>query len=247
MARIDHGSERPLYEQLRSLLEADIQSGALSIGARLPSERELADTFGVSRMTARQAVRSLAADGLVRARTGKGTFVDRPKIDLSQRRLSGFTEEMQRLGHVVGGRLLSAGLRPADADVADRLRLMPGADVVALQRLRSIDGTPLAIEWAHLDAARFPGLAERSDLATGSLYALLLTEYGVSLAWADQTAEADMPTDAVRRDLAMPAGIPVLGLRRVTYDAHDRPVEYVISTYRADLYRLRAVLRPPAT
>ena len=247
MARIDHSSEQPLYQQLRSLLEADIQSGALSIGARLPSERELADTFGVSRMTARQAVRSLAADGLVRARTGKGTFVDRPKIDQSQRRLSGFTEEMQRLGHVVGGRLISAGVAAADADVAERLRLAPGAEVVVLQRLRSINGTPLAIEWAHLDAARFSGLAERFDPPTGSLYALLSAEYGVSLAWADQTAEADIPSNEVRQDLQMPDGVPVLGLRRVTYDAHDRPVEYVISTYRADLYRLRAVLRPPAT
>lgn len=247
MRALDPDSETPLYRQLRALLQAQIQSGALAVGARVPSERELADAHGVSRMTARQAIQLLAADGLVRSRTGKGTYVDRPKIDHSQRRLTGFTEEMRRLGRRPGGRLLDAAVRPAGPAVADRLRLVEAAPVIVIRRLRSADGLPLAIEIAHLDARRFDGLADQPDLGDSSLYAILTDRYGTTLAWADQSAEADLPTAAERTTLDMPPRGTVLRLERVSFDRDDQPVEYVTAAYRGDLYRLRSVLRPQAS
>ncbi len=247
MLALDPDSETPLYRQLKTLLQTQIQSGALAVGGRVPSERELADAHGVSRMTARQAIQLLAADGLVRSRTGKGTYVNRPKIDHSQRRLTGFTEEMHRLGRRPGGRLLDTAVRPAGPAVAERLHLVEAAPVAVIRRLRSADDLPLAIEVAHLDARRFDGLAERSDLGERSLYAVLTERYGTTLAWADQSAEADLPTPAERATLAMPARAAVLRLERVSFDRDNRPVEYVTAAYRGDLYRLRSVLRPQAS
>ena len=247
MTTLDPKSATPLYRQLTSLLETEIRSGRLAAGAQVPSERELADTHGVSRMTARQALQALIAHGLLTTRAGKGTFVDRPKIDHSQRLLAGFSAEMRRLGRRPGGRLLDAAVRPATAAVAERLGLREAAPVAVLHRLRSADDLPLALETAHLDAERFPGLVEQPGLGNTSLYALLADQYGAVLAWADQSAEADLPTAAERATLAIPARATVLRLERVSYDADDQAIEYVNSTYRGDLYRLRTVLRPPTS
>ncbi|NPV66005.1 MAG: GntR family transcriptional regulator [Anaerolineae bacterium] len=241
-----HSSE-PFYIQIKNYLQMQIQTGAYPVGARLPSERELAEQFNVSRMTARQALLLLAREGLTYTRVGKGTYVSPPKFDQDLDALRSFTEEMRQRGVEPSSRVLEATLRPADDEVAARLQIAPGAEVVVLSRVRLADGKPLAIETTHLDHQMCPGILDGHDFSRESLYGVLRREYGWVLVWADQIIEARLPQPHERRLLNIDRQTPVLGIRRTTYSRHDRPVEFVYSVYRGDQYQLRAILRHPDT
>ncbi len=136
------------YQEIERWLRRRVLSSAP--GDALPSESELAAQFRVSRMTARQAVQNLAAEGLVQRRRGAGTFVTPRPIHRHEGSLMSFTEDMRRRGMKASSRLLEAGLRPATSADLEALRLADGARVVAISRLRLADGVPLAIEQAAL-------------------------------------------------------------------------------------------------
>jgi GntR family transcriptional regulator len=231
----------PLYTKIKDHLQMQIQMGAFDVGARLPSERELAQEFGVSRMTARQALQDLIQDGFAYSRVGKGTFVSRPKIDL--RALTSFSEESRQRGMRPGSRVLKTALAPADAATAHWLQVSPGTELVVLSRIRLANDKPLAIETAYLDHHLCPGILDHHDFAHDSLYEVLRQEYGWVMVWADQIIEARQGTSEECRLLEMDPHIPVLSLTRVTHNEQDRPIEFVCSVYRGDQYRLHAVLR----
>ncbi len=239
-----HSSE-PFYIQIKNYLQLQIQTGAYPVGARLPSERELAEQFNVSRMTARQALLLLGREGLIYTRVGKGTYVSPPKFDQDLDALRSFTEEMREHGVEPSSRVLEAVLRPAEADVAAQLGIAPGAEIVVLSRVRLADGKPLAIETTHLAHQACPGILEGHDFSRESLYSVLRREYGWVLVWADQIIEARLPQPHERRLLGIDRQTPVLSIRRTTYSRHDLPVEFVYSIYRGDQYQMRAILRHP--
>ncbi len=197
----------PLYTQIKDHLQIQIQQGAYPPGARLPSERELALEFGVSRITARQALQELIQDGLTYSRVGKGTFVCPPKIDLTV--LTSFSEESRQRGMTPGSRVLKTALVPAEAATASWLQVSPGTEIVVLTRVRLANNRPLALETAHLDHRLCPGILDRHDFSHESLYEVLRQAYGRVMVWADQIIEARQPTHEECQ-------IPLLGLTRVT-------------------------------
>lgn len=238
-----HETAEPLYVQLKAVILAEIAAGRYQPHQRLPSERELCLTFQVSRMTVRQALIELAHDGAIYTRVGKGTFVAPPKIDQQLRSVSSFSEEMRGRGDQPSSRVLEAAATVAPLDVAAALALTPDAAVIMLARVRLADGTPLALETAYLPAARLPGLL-RHDFAVVSLYEVLEQEYRLTLIRAQQTIEAALatPHECSALQLAPPAA--VLKMQRLTHAGDGVPVEYVLSTYRGDRYKLRSTLQP---
>lgn len=235
-------SSVPLYIQLKELLQAAIEEGMFTPGSRLPSERELAQRYGVSRMTARQALQLLAQEGLTYSRVGKGTYAREPKIPQELQALTSFTEEMARLGMRASSTVLSAEVQHAPLDIARRLALRPGAEIVVLVRVRHSNDEPMALEHTHLDHSVCPGILERSDFSTVSLYEVLRQEYGVSVVRADQLIDARMPESREAELLSIDGHTPVLNIERTTFDADGRPVEFVQSVYRGDKYRFHAQL-----
>lgn len=233
----------PLYIQIRDLLQAQIENGAFAVGDRLPSERELSEAYGVSRMTARQALQLLQQGGLTQRQVGKGTYVSRPQIDQELRELTSFTQDMAQRGLRPHNRVLRAELLAADSDIAGQLNAETGAEIVVLGRVRLADGKPIALETAHLLHRLCPGILERHDFANESLYRVLQEEYGLRLVWASQLIGARMPDRAERAALGLAARVPVLSLHRVSYDSEDRPIEVVRSCYHSERYQLRTVLR----
>ena len=148
-------------------------------GERLPPERDLADGLGVSRMTVRQALASLAARGLVERGVGRGTFVARVKLDHDLGRVAGFSELMARQGLEAGAQLISAGECPAPRRRGRGARNRRGrARGTASSGVRFGAGVPLAIEDSWIPAAPFPGLLQGSGL-TRSLYALMRDLFGL--------------------------------------------------------------------
>jgi GntR family transcriptional regulator len=233
----------PLYIQLKKHLQTQIEAGVYSIGARLPSERELARDYNLSRMTARQALQLLSQDGLTQSRVGKGTYVRQHKIDQELRALTGFTEDMQRRGLHPSSRILTAELQQANEEAATRLHILPGAEVVVLSRVRLADDEPLAIETATLGHHLCPNLLERYDFSQDSLYRVLRQHCGIQLIWADQVIEARLPHVSECQVLHINAHEPVLSTVRVTFTDQDQPIEFVRSVYRGSHYQFRAILR----
>ena len=225
----------PRYYQLKEIIRERVSSGEWSPGAPIPSERELCERYGISRMTARQSLTELVAEGLLYRRQGRGTFVGRPRISQQLQRLTGFTEDMRARTQRPGASVLGAELWPADQRAAEVLRVTPGQPVFRLRRLRSADSEPLAIETV---VVAFPGcerlLAE--DFGTHSLYRVLETTYGVPLVEAEQEVEAGLARAEEAELLQVDVGAPVLLTRRITYTEGQQPVEYATSVYRGDKY-----------
>jgi GntR family transcriptional regulator len=239
---LQHESATPLYIQIKTLLENQIESGAFRVGARLPSERELAERYNVSRMTARQALRELAQEGLTHTRVGKGTFVSAPKINHELRALTSFSEDVQQRGLQPSSRVLVAEVCPAGDFAAKHLRVNSGTEIVVLSRVRLANKQPLALETTHIPYHLCPQLLARYDFSQTSLYKVLRTDYGLTLAWADQVIETRLPKSHECEALHLETNIPVLSFTRVTYNEQDHPVEFVRSVYRGDQYRLRVIL-----
>jgi GntR family transcriptional regulator len=231
----------PLYQQLETALRAQIESGRYAEHQRLPSERELVDQFGVSRMTVRQALVALTQEGLIYGRVGKGTFISAPKIDQQFFALTGFTEDIQQRGQQPSSRVLKAVSQAASKEVASALQIEPQTRVLNLVRLRLADGIPLAIECAFLPEHLCPDLLTH-DLAHESLYDVLRNQYGWKLVRARQTIEARLAAGEELRLLGIQPPAPVLALERITFVSENLPIEYVRSQYRGDRYKFTALV-----
>jgi len=228
------GSE-PAHAQIESRLAERILEGELAPGDRLPAERELADDLGVSRMTVRQALASLATRGLLERGVGRGTFVAQGKHDHDLTRVSGFSEQMRRMGITPGASLRTAGEEPAPLPVADALGIPAEAPAVRVRRIRYGDDVPLALEDSWLPAERFPGFAEH-DL-TGSLYALMRDHYDLEPARAVERLEPVVAGTEEARALRVAVGAPLMLVERVASTAGDVPVEFARDHYRGDRAR----------
>lgn len=241
---LDKGSYTPMYAQIQAQLLEMIRSGKLQPGDMLPSEEELVRIHGISRMTARQALQSLKAQGFAIRQKGKGTFVTRPKMEKDIAHLSGFSAEMRSLGIRPSSRVLAAEIVTAPEEVATRLVLDPGAKVFRLCRLRLADNLPLALEEICLPAAKFRDI-EKIDFSRHSLYETLHNRYGIRFAVADEILEARVAGRHEAQLLEVPPRSCLLVIARTLWSVDGEPLETASSSYRGDRYR--AVLRIPAT
>mgnify|MGYP001166138963 FL=1 len=235
MSTIYRNSPLPRYFQLKEIMREQIRSGDWKPGDLIPSERELGETYGISRMTARQAITELVNEGLLYREQGKGTFVSQHKITQQLIRLTGFTEDIRTRGQRPGTKVLSAQMYPADETTAERLRIKAGDMLFRLQRLRLADGEPLAIELSLISFKGCERLLEE-DLENNSLYRALETKYGLPPMEAEQELEAGLAGNEEAQLLKIPVGSAVLFTRRTTYTERNQPIEYAKSVYRGNKY-----------
>jgi GntR family transcriptional regulator len=235
MSAIYRNSPLPRYFQLKEILRERIRAGEWKPGDLIPSERELSEKYGISRMTARQAITDLVNEGLFYREQGKGTFVSQRKITQQLIHLTGFTEDIRARGQQPGTKVLSAEMRPADEATAEKLRIPLGTLVFRLQRLRLADGEPLAIELSQISFKECERLLD-DDLEHQSLYRVLESKYGIILMEADQELEAGLPGSEEAQLLKISPNSPVLYTRRTTYTERNQPVEYAQAVYCGNKY-----------
>jgi GntR family transcriptional regulator len=233
---IDKRSPVPIYYQIMQQLRAKIEEGEYGIDTPLPPERELVETYQVSRMTVRQAIAELVNEGILIRRKGVGTFVAPPKLEQALSGLTSFTEDMAKRGMQAGARIVSFEETTPDHTVRKTLSLEPDEHVFVCTRLRLADGEPMALETTTLKASICPGL-KREDLENQSLYKLLAERWGVQLERATQSLEPILAAPYEAALLHVAIGSPLLLMHRVTYDQAGDAFEFVKSLYRGDRYK----------
>lgn len=199
----------------------------------LPKERDLAETFAVSRTTVRQALQSLIEEGRIYSLRGKGTFVSQGRISKGLT-LTSFSEDMRARNLEPASRLITSEERSAEGAEAHMLELSLGEPLYFLKRLRLADGIPMCLERSHLPANLFPRLLSHN--LDGSLYQLLASHYRTTVSSAEQHISAQALRKRDADLLGARAGTPALLVRRRGIDSRGRIVEYGQSLYRADRY-----------
>jgi GntR family transcriptional regulator len=232
----------PLYRRIEADLRDRIRAGELPPGARVETELELMERYGVSRATVRQALRGLIVDASFEVRRGLGTFVAAARFEHTIGGFYSYSREIERHGRQPRTRVLGLGLEPADDTVGAALGIAPGTAVVALRRIRLADDEPLVVETSRLPAARFPAL-EKVDFSTARLYDTLTTSYGCRPSRARETFEPILLSASEGELLGQRRGEPALRVERVAFDQDDQPIEHCRSTVRGDRYRYAVELR----
>ena len=235
---INRDSAVPLYYQIKESLKEKIESGTLEPHERLPSERDLENKYGISRMTARQALTELESEGYVYREQGKGSYVAEPKLRQALLELTGFSRDMRNRKMEPGAAVLEKKLIAAEEELSRELGISIGATVFLLKRIRLADSEPLAIENTHLRYDLCEGIEER-EFSGRSLYSTLREEFGLTLSRAEQSVEATLATSFESEHLNVQEGAPMLTTERTTFISDEEtPVEYARSTYRGDRYKL---------
>ena len=237
MGTVNKALPLPLYHQVKDLLLNAIESGQWSSDQQLPNEGKLAELFGVSKITVRQALQELSDLGYIRREQGRGTFVSKPKFGQGPRELMSFTEEMSRHHLSASARVLGKTVTEADLAVAEHLQLRLNSRVLVLKRLRLAEGEPMGIQTAHIPLDMAPRLAEE-DFENVSLYQLLQSRYGVQAARSREQYYA-ISADAESADLlGIPVGAAVFAAERVTFTKQGKPFEFTRSIMRGDRYSI---------
>lgn len=226
----------PFYKQLKNKIMDDIESGKLSSGDKLPSERELADLYGISRMTARHTLSVLEREGVVERRVGAGTFITNKKIEMDFITFNSFTKNMLGKGLTPRTQLLSVRKDQARPSLARKLKVPEGEDVIVFKRLRLVDDTPVAIEESFIPYLFCPGIEEHIADNT-SLYQVLEDMYGIVLVKAKEYMQVTFSDDAESKLLRIKSESPCILLEAVAFDKTGREIEFSKSITRSDIVR----------
>lgn len=232
-------SNSPIYMQLAHRLRQQIDDGGISAGEALPSERDLCDIMGASRVTVRKAIELLIEEGLLSRRQGSGTYVT-PRIQAPGSFLSSFSEDAEARGESTDTIWMMKVVAVATDEEAKILELIPGSNVARLSRVRMAGGEPLAIENAVVPAEMLPDIRELGN----SLYQAL-DQRGNRPVTGQQKIRAALagPTEAGL--LSIPEKTEILRIERLTRRADGRPVELTRSAYRGERYEFISELRGP--
>jgi GntR family transcriptional regulator len=239
---INHQSNIPYYVQLMEDLRGLIRSGAWAPGSRIPGEMELCHDAGISRTVVRQALRELELAGLIVRRKGKGTFVAQPKIGESLvQKLTGSYQDMAERGLQASTEVLHHRVVPCDERVAGFLLITQGTQVIDINRLRSVEGSPLQLVNTYIPFHLCPRLA-KVDLTNRSLYAFLEQVCGLWLSRGHRYIEAVAASEAEAGLLGIERGAPLISLDSISYLEDGTPIEYYHALHRGDRSRFEVEL-----
>ena len=223
----------PVYIQIHNQIKKDIEAGVWAVGDRIPSERELALEFNVSRMTLRQAVQTLVEEGILERQVGAGTFVARKKVQEKMTGVTSFTELMEEQGKKPSSRTVSYLVTTPSLSEMERLKLKDDEKVLRMERIRYADEVPICFVVATLPYSLVKDY-ERNQITT-SLYRTL-EESGRKIGHAQQSVSAQVASERIAEYLNIKRGSAILRLRQITELGDGTPFEYVRTQYAGDKF-----------
>ncbi len=235
--RIAPNNPLPIYHQIQENILDLIQSDVLRAGDALPSERELSEAYGVSRMTVRQAIAELTSRGVLRRSHGVGTFVTEMKEMFSLAPAAiGFSDRIRSAGMTPTSRVIALEIVPATASVARHLELEPNAPVIFLRRLRLVNDEPLMVEKSYLSHEKYPELLDH-DFSHESLYGVLAQSYATTVVETEQTLEPTILTPQEAEYFGQTGRLPAMLVHIKAYTKSHQPMEFCKSIIRGDRCR----------
>lgn len=232
-----HTDPTPKYIQVAHRMRALIESQRWAEEQGLPSERQLVDALGISRVTARKALKQVAEWGLVIRRQGSGTFVA-PKLEQPLSRLSSFSEELRLRGIKSGSIWIARDVAYANAEEMMALGLSSGEQVARLKRLRTADGAVMSIEYSRIPVRYLP----EPDRVETSLYQHL-DDAGTPVVRALQKISAVNANKEQAELLGIKVGAAVLFITRLGYGRDNQSMELTHSYCRPEVYEFVAELK----
>ncbi len=229
---IDKRSPIPVYYQLKNLILNKIRNGEYPEGSLIPSERDLGENLGISRMTVRQALSQLVSEGVLYREKGKGTFVSKSKI--VQRNIMSFSETVRKKGLVPSTNVLNFTRVSDRPDITEILGLGANEVLYYVKRLRLANDLPIGIEEVYIPEKYCPDL-EKQDLKA-SLYKLLKEVYSLSVNYMDSSVEAAKASKEEKKLLGLTDNIPVLSISSVSYNDEGMKLLHQKDIYRSDEY-----------
>lgn len=223
----------PTYIQIHDQLKHEIDQGKWTIGQRLPSERDLAEHFNVSRMTLRQAISLLAEEGVLQRKVGSGTYIASTRVREKMRGTTSFSEIIKSQGKQPSTKLISYhAVSPSDQE-KERLRLTKGDRVIRMERVRYADETPVVYEVAVVPEHLIRHF-KKEDITRHFFQTLI--DHGHKIGKSEQTIYARLANEKVANYLDISKNQAVLALRQVSYLEDGTPFEYVKSQYAGERF-----------
>jgi len=232
MSIIDKNSKIPLYMQLYIILKEEIANGTYAAESFLPSESELLEKYGLSRITIRRALTDLENDGYVKKIRGKGTKVYPKKQYSDLFELTGFNENAMRDGQRPASIILKFDIVQANVDVAEHLQINPGENVYYLKRLRLLNGRINGIHHTFISQRTGLDINISNWTEETSLYDYY-GQNGISVSTATEVIQAMLPTPTLVKELYISELEPIFYRERVTYDSQGNTIEYSQNYYIA--------------
>lgn len=223
----------PAYIKIHDAIKKDIDHGVWPIGSRLPSERDLAEHFSVSRMTLRQAITLLVEEGILERRIGSGTYVASHRVQEKMRGTTSFTEIVRSQGRTPSSKLLSYQRQLASDTEVKELALEKTDHVIRMERIRYADNIPLVYEVASIPE-KFIKRVKRTDITEHFFQTLIANGYEIGK--SQQTIYAKIASDRVAAYLEVAKGHAILALTQISYFTDGKPFEYVRSQYVGDRF-----------
>ena len=216
----------PLYQQVMDDLKGEIARGVYPAGSRIPSEMELAKSYGVGRITVRRAIEELSRAGYLSRQQGRGTFVCAPKLKRKIRQkddVQSFSDACRVNGMEPGARVISRKILPADSTEAQFFGVPVGTDLICVERVRTADGVPVMLEnniYVYEDNAYL----STAPLSNQSIFEFVRNQTGRMPAFTDPcTLEIACASPEVARLLAVPVGEPLFYMEAFFFDEQRRP------------------------
>jgi len=234
--------DSPMYQQLETIILNRIKSNELESGEMLPSESELCGYFKISRSTVRQALTHLEKNGYLVRRRGLGTFIAEPKVHRKLDYLYSFTSQMSDLGLKSYSRILSFKYKPAEIDIAEKLKIVEGTSIYSFSRLRIANEIPMLIETTIIPGKFCPGMTAKM-LETGSLYAILQEQYNVDMSEAVETYEPILINKRQSELLKCKDKSCAFSIERISYTSKGEVFELTQSIMSGQYSRLEITLR----
>ncbi|GMA49862.1 GntR family transcriptional regulator [Alicyclobacillus contaminans] len=233
----------PLYQHLKAEILREIQAGRWRPGEQIPSEAELAQEMGVSRITVRQAVGDLVSLGYLTRRQGKGTFLVDQRHSVAASKLHGFAEELRARGYQVDIEVKGLRTMTCPQTVAESLRIAPSAQVIQIRRVATVGDSPIFRETSYLvppPQATLAVLAEHGD-TYNHVYGFF-EQHGVKISFGTQQVSATRAVYEDMQELNVRSDEPILMIRRVTCDQTGTPVEFSEVRYPSSRYQFEVKL-----
>jgi GntR family transcriptional regulator len=223
----------PLYLQVKEHLLKKIDAEVWPEESAIPTESELCEEYGVSKITVREAIKILVKDGRLSRKPGKGTFVTKPKIEQKLDRFFSFTKWALQNGLQPASRILRVETVACDRHIARHLGIEEGEQVSRIERLRLGNNEPLTIEIIWVPCRLCPDL-HLHDLANIPLNEILQNQYGITFTRATESIEAQTADEYVARLLGIEKEVVMLHVEHTAYTKNNQIVYFVTTSYRGD-------------